>query len=147
MKLPILTDGLVLPVSHQLIELLNDELDKAHPSLDPVSDITSVVFNFRDPNYSPELGGYHPVEIGLSRHKAGFEFDYLTDFSYVGTGWATELAKEIDFDIHSDLCEVRYGKSVALVKAKDLFSLFQENFFAYYQMCVFSVQITLETPS
>lgn len=144
MKLPILTDGLVLPVSHQLIELLNDELGKAHPGLDPVSDTTSIVFNFRDPDYSSELGGYHPVEIGLSRHQSGFELDYLTDFSFVGSGWNSELAKEIDFDIHADICEVRYARPVTLIEAEELFSIFQENFISYYHLSVFNVEVTVE---
>ncbi|MCP4595423.1 DUF2787 family protein [Neptuniibacter sp.] len=144
MKLPILTDGLVLPVSHQLIELLNDELDKVYPTLDPLSGTETIVFNFRDPDYSAELGGYHPVEIGLSRHQSGFELDYLTDFSFVGSGWDTELAKEIDFDVHADICTVRYAKPVSLIEAKELFNIFQENFISYYHLNVFNVEVTAE---
>ena len=51
--------GFMLPVSLQLYELLMAEAGEipAHKHR-----ITAVTFNFRDPDYSVERGGYHPVE-------------------------------------------------------------------------------------
>ncbi len=40
-----------------------------------------VVLNFRDPSYSAETGGYHPVEICVDG--AGV-LQYVTDFAYFG---------------------------------------------------------------
>lgn len=144
MTLPILTDGCVLPVAHQLIQILNDEFQKAHPTRTSSDDVDAITFNFRDSDYSPESGGYHPVEIRISRANSGFQLDYITDFSYVGAGWDTELAKEIDFDLIAGICEVRFYHPVAIAEAKDLFEMFQMNFLAYYQMDVFIVKVTVE---
>lgn len=144
MSLPILTDGLVLPVSHALIQILTDELTRHAPGLDPVQEASAITFNFRDPDYSVERGGYHPVEIRLSRSDNGFRFDYLTDFSYVGAGWDIELAKEIDFDINADCCEVRFCRPVPLRAAVDFFSTFQDNFVTYYQLGVFTIEVSVE---
>ena len=144
MKLPILTDGCVLPVSDQIIQVLSNELFTAHPSVNPMLDLTAITFNFRDPNYSAEQGGYHPVEIRISRCSSGFQLDYITDFSYVGSGWASELAKEIDFDFQSKICEMRYCRPVPISGADDLFRMFQDNFLAYYKMDIFTVELTLE---
>ena len=144
MKLPIFTDGCALPIAHQLIQILNDELRKAHPTPTTSDTVEAITFNFRDPDYSPERGGYHPVELRISRENTGFQLDYITDFSYVGTGWNTELAKEIDFDLQAGICEVRYCKPISITEAKDLFEMFQANFLSYYQMDIFTVDVTVE---
>lgn len=144
MKLPLLTDGCALPVSYQLIEILESELQKANKSQHTLDNIDAITFNFRDPEYSPESGGYHPVEIRLSQDSGDFQLDYITDFSYVGSGWDTELAKEIDFDLLAGVCEVRHFKAIAIESAVELFSLFQDNFLSYFQMDVFSVEVTVQ---
>lgn len=147
MKLSILTDGCVLPVALQLIQILDDEFQKAQPTRTSSDNLEAITFNFRDPDYSPESGGYHPVEIRISRVKSGFQVDYITDFSYVGSGWDTELAKEIDFDLLAGICEMRYCKPMTIAEAKDLFDMFQTNFLSYYQMNIFTVEVTAEGPT
>ena len=145
MKLPIMTDGCVLSVSDQLMTILSSELLAAHPSINPTLDLTAITFNFRDPTYSAELGGYHPVEIRISRCSSGFQLDYITDFSFVGSGFSSELAKDIDFDFESGTSEMRYCRPIPISGADDLFRMFQDNFLAYYKMEVFTVELTLET--
>lgn len=54
--------GFVLPVSLQLFDMLMVEAGEKTASKHR---ITAVTLNFRDPNYSAERGGYHPVEIRL----------------------------------------------------------------------------------
>nr|WP_234932772.1 DUF2787 family protein [Aeromonas caviae] len=46
---------------------------------------SSLVFNFRDPDYGPVRGGFHPVEIRLLKRKDRWQFDYVTDFRKVRT--------------------------------------------------------------
>jgi hypothetical protein len=67
----------------------------------------------------------------------------ITDFSYVGVGWMAELAKEIDFDFQAGICEVRYCPPIPIANAIDLFNIFQSNFLTYYEMDVFTTEITL----
>lgn len=143
MKL-IMLAGCVLPISNQLIQILNTELKNTYPTLQDFSSLIAITFNFQDPDYSAELGGYHPVEIRLTHDASRFKLDYITDFSYVGTGWNRELAKEIDFDLQAGICEMRFCKPIPVAEAGDLFNMFQENFLAYYQMDIFTTTITLD---
>ena len=43
----------------------------------------SITINFRDPNYSVESGGFHPVEMRLEKHGDTWQFCYITDFLHV----------------------------------------------------------------
>ncbi|MBW9971757.1 DUF2787 domain-containing protein, partial [Escherichia coli] len=84
--------GFVLPVSLQLFDMLMAEAGEM-----PASGRRShaVTLNFRDPDYSAEQGGYHPVEIRLVRLGDEWCLDYATDFGYVGNVYP-ELEKIID---------------------------------------------------
>lgn len=84
--------GFVLPVSLQLFDMLMVEAGEKTASKHR---ITAVTLNFRDPNYSAERGGYHPVEIRLVHQGDEWCLDYATDFGYVGTVYP-ELEKIID---------------------------------------------------
>ncbi len=82
--------GFPLPLSKELITILNQELDQV--SVNPQAGVT---VNFRDPNYSEMSGGFHPVEISVA---ADGRILFVTDFRYVGMPPFTELAKELNFD-------------------------------------------------
>ena len=82
--------GYPLPVSDQLVAIIQHQLDQA--DCDASSGFT---LNFRDSDYSAESGGYHPVEIAVD--DCG-RIRYITDFAYFGSGPYAELDKEIDFD-------------------------------------------------
>ena len=43
-----------------------------------------VIINFRDPHYSADTGGFHPVEIHVDSQG---EMLCLTDFAYFGCPW------------------------------------------------------------
>lgn len=84
--------GFVLPVSLQLFDMLMAEAGAIPASKHRV---TAVTLNFRDPDYSAERGGYHPVEIRLVRQEDEWCLDYATNFGYVGNVYP-ELEKIID---------------------------------------------------
>ena len=117
----------------------------------------AITLNFRDPDYSPETGGFHPVEVRLQQmvseapynrtesvSEAIYRIAYITDFSYVGTGWDIELAKELDFDWDHQVCEIRGTAPFPLQEAKELFRLFADNFCHYHTLDVFQMEITFE---
>tara|TARA_R110002167_G_scaffold29013_23_gene97065 strand:- start:1089 stop:1529 length:441 start_codon:yes stop_codon:yes gene_type:complete len=145
MSLSINVDGLVLPVSANLVALLIQIVNQRELTPSRLEAITAITFNFRDPTYSAEDGGYHPVEIRLGRQGDVFRLEYVTDFSFVGAaGWDAELAKEIDFDITWGKCEVRYCPPVNLADAASLYQTFESNFMSYHQMGVFDVSVATE---
>ncbi len=144
MKLPIQTDDGVLPISNQLIQILTNELMKHYPNLEQFTDAEVITYNFRDPDYSADQGGYHPVEIRISRADMAFQLDYLTDFSFVRSGWDNELAKEIDFDLANGCCEIRYCKPITIKQGADMYKRYQENFISYYSMDVYDVDVSVE---
>ena len=93
MTIPFFRDGFALTVTQALLVLLNQQA--ASTTLDP-EHLTQLTFNFRNPGYSAEQGGVHPVEIRLIRGLDGWLFDYVTDFSYQGLGRDAELCKELN---------------------------------------------------
>lgn len=105
-------------------------------------DTQAVTVNFRNPDYSPEKGGYHPVEVRLEKRTTGWKFIYITDFSYVDY-YQPELGKEVDICFNS--------KSVYLMDRalNDMFAGqfirdFIDNFLTYYELDVFTVQVECE---
>lgn len=57
-----------------------------------------MTISFRDPDYSADDDGYHPVEIRLENNGDSWRFSYTTNSCYVGNGYCAELAKDLDFD-------------------------------------------------
>ncbi len=119
-----------LPLIPTLVELLTAEIDKVNPNAGE-----GLVLNFRDPDYSAETGGYHPVEIALDQDG---QLLYITDFAYVGSGWYVELAKELDFDFSLGLFQ-QMGRDYPLPEGGELFDIWQQNFCAYHRSGVFKV--------
>lgn len=143
MSILIMTEGLAVPVHPKLVDILVFHMTPVLANAKAVTNNDSITLNFRDPDYSAESGGYHPVEIKLTYQEHQWYLDYITDFSYVGQGWDVELAKELDFDFASERCQTRYLPEVDLSEAEELYQLFETNFIAYYEMEVFTVVVTL----
>ena len=119
---------------------LNPKLAEQLASLIPKS-LTdeSVVLNFRDSNYSPETGGYHPVEISLRRLTSNqWQISYITDFCFVGQGDFAEMVKCLDFDIGQNVYQDLY-QCTELSAGLEMFKLWQTNFMAYLKMEVFEI--------
>jgi hypothetical protein len=125
--------GYPLPVSQKLVTLLQRELDKS--DLDSSSGVT---FNLRDPDYSAESGGYHPVEIFVDEQG---QIQYITDFAYYGVGAFAELDREIDFDFSRNVFQ-HMGREFPIERGASLFPLWQSNFCSYVERQVFDVSIS-----
>jgi hypothetical protein len=70
MTIPFFRSGFALPVAQALLVLLDQEVAKAELNLERLTQLT---FNFRNPGYSAEQGGVHPVEIRLIRGLDGWQ--------------------------------------------------------------------------
>lgn len=132
-------DGISLPVSQALLILLNQEAERTN--LDLVR-CTQITFHFRNPGYSAEQGGVHPVEIRLVRGLDDWLFDYVTDFSYQGLGQDAELCKELDFNFLDGEHVMQGWGPLRLAEARELFALWQRNFIAYCGLECFSVTVS-----
>ena len=119
-------------ISQKLVAILTQEL-AAHP----IDTAEGIIYSFRDPDYSAESGGYHPVEIHVN---AQGRIMYITDFCYVGEGPYAELVKELDFDFGYGVFQ-QMGREYPIKQGAALFRIWQANFCAYYQSQVFSVNI------
>lgn len=127
-----------LPLSGEFIALITTHL-AALPGT-----CQSVVLNFRDPEYSAENGGWHPVEIRLIRSEqpAIWQLDYLTDFSWQGRAWP-ELAKEFDISWSQRYAWHCFAGNLLLNHELSAFwTPWQDNFVAYCAMNVFTVTVT-----
>lgn len=139
MELTVSLDGLPFSVSPRLISLLNAEL--LSKGLTPTG--SDVIFNFRDKSYSPESGGYHPVEMRLCNEQGGWHFDYITDFRYVG-GPYPELVKDLDFNFTEKCGYLLYSGYCKAEDCDELYKLWQQNFISYYWDGVFDeIEISL----
>lgn len=129
--------GLHLPVSRAFIKIITEYLPP--PPLIP----PAVTLNFRDPQYSAESGGFHPVEIRLIRHTDGWYFDYVTDFSYMGHPWP-ELEKEFDICWSQRYIWHTLTGDTDAEEGGALFELWQRNFIRYCRMKIYTVTVQQE---
>jgi len=96
-----------------------------------------VILNFKDPEYSAESGGYHPVEIAINYEG---EIQYITDFAYMGSWGMAELVKELDFDFSYGLFQ-HMGQDYPLDEGSELFKIWQDNFCSYHESEVYQVSL------
>ena len=136
MKALINKENAQLPISDELIELLVKVISSKQLNLAELNDIT---ISFRDDSYDPTTGGYHPVEVRLVSINKQLELDYITDFCYVGSGFNTELTKEIDFDFTNNVGFQLYSGHHKLAALSELFQLWQSNFIQYVEQDVFTI--------
>ncbi len=129
-------------VPDELLNILNTALSKLDS---PELNTTGVIFNFRDDDYSADTGGYHPVEIRLSKHNEQWQFEYITDFSFLGHPYP-ELVKEIDvcFNTHK-VYQLFIGWVENNVDAYDLVNMFLTSFVSYVGMGVFTVTVSFDS--
>jgi hypothetical protein len=124
MTIRIKHEGLALPMSPMFTLYIADLLA-------PHENEKVVTINFRDPNYSSDDGGYHPVEIRLENEgHAGWRFCYITDFVFVGSGYMAELAKDLDFDFDAGVLQSLHG-TYPIEQAIEIFQVWESNFVYY----------------
>jgi len=95
------------------------------------------IVSFRDPNYSPTTGGFHPVEIMVG---ASGDIGYVTDFAYVGLPPTEELVKELDFNF-ADGEFVHMGREYPIAAGWQMFKLWERNFCGYHEMAVYKTSV------
>lgn len=135
MAITISNKDLCLPVSPMFALYITDLISKHDTS-------QAITLNFRDPNYSVESGGYHPVEIRLEKEYEQWHFSYITDYCYVGTSYMAELVKDLDFDFGSGVFQNMYG-IYPLEQATDMYQIWEQNFIYYATISkVFDISIT-----
>ncbi|MFA0494662.1 DUF2787 family protein [Vibrio sp. 10N.222.54.B11] len=142
MNLTFDVERLLLPVSVDLQDTLNGVISESG-KWTPM--IQSVVINFRDKSYSSEDGGFHPVEIRITRLGDQWVFDYITDFSYCGL--IPELEKEIDFDFGHGVAYIRYMGEVPITESSvaEFYSMWETNFLSYIGMdCFDEIKVTVD---
>ncbi|MBF0382647.1 MAG: DUF2787 family protein [Magnetococcales bacterium] len=122
-----------LPISRKFVRLLKAEIEKSG-----VETKHGIIINFKDPDYSAETGGYHPVEVMIS--ESGI-IQYVTDFAFAGAPPFAELVKDIDFDFQAGIFE-QMGRVYPIEQGGPLFQIFECNFVSYYQMSVFHTKVT-----
>ncbi len=126
-----------LPLQAAFIQLLEAEWQKAVAEAVVRADV-DVIVNFKDPSYSAEAGGFHPVEVFIQRDG---RILYITDFAYVGRPPYEELVKELDFDFGLGLFG-QFGHDYPIAEAEELFGIFQANFCSYFAMGAFTVTVS-----
>ncbi len=120
------SEGLALPVTHMFTNAITVMLNEKGISGN------SVTINFRDPTYSAESGGFHPVEIRLERQNNTWHLCYITGFAYVGSGPYAELAKDLDFDFQAGVFQNLFGV-FPIEQATDMYQIWEGNFLHYWQ--------------
>ncbi|OEE55673.1 DUF2787 family protein [Vibrio splendidus] len=132
----------VLPISIDLQDALNRICNESGM----VSSSTQVItINVRNSAYSIEGGGYHPVELRITRLNDQWVFDYITDFSYCGL--MPELEKEIDFDFGHGVAYIRYMGEVPITESSvaEFYSMWESNFLSYLSMdCFDEIKVMAE---
>lgn len=131
----------MLPFSPQFIRILLDFTAQKPSHCHPVARLT---INFRDPHYSPEKGGYHPVEIRLVPVGDNWQLDYVTDFHYVGHPWP-ELDKDVDVSWSQQYTWLSHSGDISHAEARQFWEVWERNFLAYHAMNVFTLRLLWES--
>ncbi|EJD6408928.1 DUF2787 domain-containing protein [Proteus mirabilis] len=134
-----------LPIAQAFSQLLLHELNNSviNSAID-LTTVRAVTLNFRDPLYSAETGGFHPVEIRLLRLHEQWLFDYVTDFSFMGN-YYPELEKELDICWSQGYIYHFLMGDIDEEEGGALFELWQRNFIQYHKMKCYEVSIQWET--
>ncbi|MFN1533569.1 DUF2787 family protein [Vibrio jasicida] len=123
-----------LSISEQLHNLLTEYINTLTSGSHRV-----ITLNFRDTTYSPESGGFHPVEIGLQKTKTEqWSILYITDFAYAGSLFP-ELERSVDFDITNNQVFFTYmgWQSIDAYGVNDFYQIWESNFLSYIEMNAF----------
>ncbi|MBV7315422.1 DUF2787 domain-containing protein [Shewanella sp. NIFS-20-20] len=114
-------------------QLLEQQLQSLTPK-----EANVITLNFRDPDYSAESGGYHPVEVRLEKQQDYWRLVYVTDLAYHGHPYP-ELVKDIDICFNSKQVYSVFSGWISQQEGQELIDLFSHNFVAYHQMGAYQI--------
>lgn len=117
-------------------------IEKELANVDPKGS-NAITLNFRDPDYSAEDGGFHPVEVRLEKQQDHWRFVYVTDFAFRGHPFP-ELVKDIDICFNSKQVYSLFSGWIGERESQGLIKLFSDNFVSYYQMEAYQVEVSLD---
>lgn len=117
-------------------------IEKELANVDPKGS-NAITLNFRDPDYSAEDGGFHPVEVRLEKQQDHWRFVYVTDFAFRGHPFP-ELVKDIDICFNSKQVYSLFSGWIGERESQGLIKLFSDNFVSYHQMEVYQVEVSLD---
>jgi hypothetical protein len=106
-------------------QLLTQELLNTSPK-----DANAITLYFRDPDYSPERGGFHPVEVRLEKQFDRWRLVYVTGFAFHGY----ELIKDIDICFNSKMrvkSSLSYLATISSVITIWMFTKFKSHWVKY----------------
>lgn len=126
------TDKLPWPLDPRLRQLLQETAGSRRSD-----NKEGVIITFRDPDWTPEAGGFHTVEIAVDDMGA---VQYVTDFAYYGIPPHCELGKELDFDFSLGLFQ-HFGVEFPIRQGYEIYKLWQSNFLSYHAMGAYTVTI------
>ncbi|MCE9679194.1 DUF2787 domain-containing protein [Shewanella sp. AS1] len=126
----------------QLPEPFYELLEKQLTAIN-IPEFNIVTFNYRDPDYSAENGGFHPVEINLYRQGDSWHLNYFTDFAYCG-GPFPELEKEMDIQFQQKEVYNSFFGRCYLEHADSPVRLVLNNFCRYVQMGIYKIEISVD---
>lgn len=117
-------------------------IEKELANVDP-KDANAITLNFRDPDYSAEDGGFHPVEVRLEKQQDHWRLVYVTDFAFRGHPFP-ELVKDIDICFNSKQVYSLFSGWIGERECRALIDLFTQNFVTYFDMGVYKVKVSLD---
>jgi hypothetical protein len=123
-------DNLPWSLDKKFIQILNDTLATTEAD-------DGVTITFRDPDFTPETGGFFPVEVSISKDA---QIQYITDFCYVGQPPMCDLCKCLDFDFSLKRFQ-HYSMDSPINTGREVFQLWQSNFIAYHNINAYTVEI------
>ena len=95
MPLEINPQTIITMLSPEFVQVINGVVQSSPDT----SNSNGVIINYRDPSYSAETGGFHPVELSIS---PSGDLLYLTDFAYFGMPPFVELGIELDWNFEQN---------------------------------------------
>ncbi|MCP3128809.1 DUF2787 domain-containing protein [Shewanella sp. KJ2020] len=117
-------------------------IEKELADVDP-KDANAITLNFRDPDYSAEDGGFHPVEVRLEKQQEHWRLVYVTDFAFRGHPFP-ELVKDIDICFNSKQVYSLFSGWIGERECRALIDLFTQNFATNFVMGVYKVKVSLD---
>ncbi|TOC13205.1 hypothetical protein CGG85_04295 [Vibrio parahaemolyticus] len=114
--------------SHQLTNLIKR-------SIHDVNYQGKMTISFRDTNYHPKDGGYHPVSITVDVKDSHVAISEITDRVYEGNN-TPELVPDLAFDFANDVAFARFSGwlGMYLQETTELYEMWECNFLAYVEM-------------